>query len=237
MSKKTSKLSRKCANKQVQPLLDNYMNKSSDDFEDDTKHFTRNTVKNVNKNQRTALSKSITTSKNKIRSALQEFSVDCSSKKPSNNKENAFSLISDNKISESIKLMNEGEKTTNVISSHDKNPSDCIPLNIDKSDLGRRKQDKKEVTDNVEPTSKTKIQNSKSDTILPPCPLCGKEFRSSLEKRTAHLKECGSLLGMRTEDLIKVHRLEVNYFCLLNNTDNYQGSFLCDVFIFNDNNQ
>ena len=80
------------------------MNKSSDDFEDDTKRFTRNTVKNLNKDQRTALSKSITSSKNKIRSALQEFSVDSSSRKPSNNKENAFSLISDNKVSEISKI-------------------------------------------------------------------------------------------------------------------------------------
>ena len=212
MSKKASKLSRKCANKHVQPLLDNYMNKSSDDFEDDSKHFTRNTVKNLNKDQQNALSKSVTSSKNKIRSALQEFSVDSSTRKPSNNKENAFSLISHNKISESIKFINGREKT-NISSSHDKNPNDCMPLNIDKSDLGRSKHDKKAATENVEPTSKTKIQNSKNDTILPPCPLCGKEFRSSLEKRTAHLKECGSLLGMRTEDLIKVHRLEVNNFC------------------------
>ena len=232
MSKKTSKLSRKCANKQVQPLLDNYMNKSSDDFEDDTKHFTRNTVKIINKNQRTALSKSTTSSKYKIRSALQEFSVDNSRKKPSNNKENAFSLISDNKISESIEFINKEEKAKNVTFSHDRNPHDFIPLNIDKSDLGRSKHDKNEVTENVEPTSKTKIQNSKNDTILPPCPLCGKEFRSSLEKRTAHLKECGSLLGMRTEDLIKVHRLEVNYFCLLKNIENYQGTRLAVLFSF-----
>ena len=223
MSKKTSKLSRKCANKHVQPILDNYMNKSSDDFEDDTKRFTRNTVKNLNKDQRTALSKSMTSSKNKIRSALQEFSVDSSSRKPSNNKENAFSLISDNKVSESIEFINKVEKAKNVSSSNDRNPKDYIPLDIDKRDIGRSKHDKKELTENVETTSKTKIQNNKNDTILPPCPLCGKEFRSSLEKRTAHLKECGSLLGMRTEDLIKVHRLEVNYFCLLKNIENYQG--------------
>ena len=46
---------------------------------------------------------------------------------------------------------------------------------------------------------------------LPPCPFCRKEFKSGCEtRRIAHLKECGTSLGVSAEDLVKLHRLEVN---------------------------
>ena len=77
MSKKTSKLSRKCANKRdTQPLMDKYMNKSTDDFEDDTKHFTRNTIKTLSKDKKNNISQSTSKPKNEIRSVLKEFAVE-----------------------------------------------------------------------------------------------------------------------------------------------------------------
>ena len=48
---------------------------------------------------------------------------------------------------------------------------------------------------------------------LPPCPFCRKEFKSGCEtRRISHLKECGTSLGVSAEDLVKLHRLEVNFY-------------------------
>jgi len=49
MSKRVSKLSRKCTTKNVQALKSNTFDKSSDDFEDDTRTITRNSVTRSNK--------------------------------------------------------------------------------------------------------------------------------------------------------------------------------------------
>ena len=204
MSKKTSKLSRKCANKrEAQPLMDKYMNKSTDDFEDDTKHFTRNTIKTLNKDKKNNISQTTTKPKNYVRSGLQEFAVESCTNKP-RDKENAFSQVSGSV---------EGRtQTQSIVSSHDRESNDTLSTNIIENRIGCRKTD--DTIDNMkqldfDDNKITKI--SKNDTIVPPCPLCGKEFRSCKDKRTAHLKECGSLHGIRTEDLIKVRRLEVKH--------------------------
>ena len=88
--------------------MDNYMNKSSDDFEDDTKHFTRNAVKKLNNDGKIALDKpSVTTSKRNILSVCKEFSVANTRKK-----DYAIKVVSNEKIVEDLKSMaNKNKKT------------------------------------------------------------------------------------------------------------------------------
>ena len=204
MSKRTSKLSRKCASKNTQSLIEKYMNKSSDDFEDDAKQFTRNTIKNI-KNSQNVINKSVTSRKN-IRSVLREFSVDNNTKKEAE-KLKAFD-ISNVKTADVFKSLDE-EKDA---SSENVKPSSNAPTKIiDKNDAICKVLDEDDSSAKhlSEASSKTTRLTNLDDIHNPPCPLCGKEFRTNKANRTAHLKECGSVHGMRTEDLIKVRRLEV----------------------------
>ena len=69
---------------------------------------------------------------------------------------------------------------------------------------------------------------NKDNTKISPCPLCGKEFKVSQEaKRILHLKECGTLLGLRAEDLVNLRRLEVMliYFVRKSRDCTYIGEY------------
>ena len=208
MSKRTSKLSRKCASKNTQSLIEKYMNKSSDDFEDDAKQFTRNTIKNI-KNSQNVINKSVTSRKN-IRSVLREFSVDNNTKKEAE-KLKAFD-IGNVKAADVFKSFDEEKDASIIYSSKNVKPSNNAPTKIiDKNDAICKVLDEDDSSAKhlSEASSKTTRLTNLDDIHNPPCPLCGKEFRTNKANRTAHLKECGSVHGMRTEDLIKVRRLEV----------------------------
>ena len=190
--------------------MDNYMNKSSDDFEDDTKHFTRNAVKKLNNDGKIALDKpSVTTSKRNILSVCKEFSVANTRKK-----DYAIKVVSNEKIVEDLKSMaNKNKKTIQSNDSQTREDNNMPPKINDKQNQQTHTKVSEKATnstENIDIVSNSHTLCNKEDVKIPPCPLCGKDFKSNNEKRTAHLKECGSLHGMRTEDLIKVRRLEVN---------------------------
>ena len=208
MSKRTSKLSRKCANKNTQSLIEKYMNKSSDDFEDDAKQFTRNTIKNI-KNNQNVINKSVTSRKN-IRSVLQEFSVDNNTKKEAD-KLKAYDICNDVKTADVLKSLDKEKDASIIYSSENVKPKNNAPTKIiDKNDaICKVSEDDSSAKHLSEASSKTNRLTNSDEVHNPPCPLCGKEFKTNKANRTAHLKECGSVHGMRTEDLIKVRRLEV----------------------------
>ena len=209
MSKRTSKLSRKCASKNTQSLIEKYMNKSSDDFEDDAKQFTRNTIKNI-KNSQNVINKSVTSRKN-IRSVLREFSVDNNTKKEAE-KLKAFDISNDVRTDDVLKSLDKEKDASIIYSSENVKPNNNAPTKIiDKNDAICKVSDEDDSSAKhlSEASSKNNRLTNLDDVHNPPCPLCGKEFRTNKANRTAHLKECGSVHGMRTEDLIKVRRLEV----------------------------
>jgi hypothetical protein len=219
MSKKVSKLSRKCANKNTHRLNINNLDKSSDDFEDDARPFTRNSVKIINKNRNTS-SKKVAGKDglSSIYSVCNKLSANKSDTKMCNNENVPNKITKEKTITEenctngkiiSVSAITQGAHpiTLNNIVAHlepheDSNYGTAKILDTDTT---------KEVQDKLTRVSEEPQLIAEGNFKLPPCRLCGKYFKNNHEaKRIAHLKECGALLGVGAGDLVKLRRLEVN---------------------------
>ncbi len=63
-------------------------------------------------------------------------------------------------------------------------------------------------SDNTSTRRPVKEANS-SSSLLHPCPMCGKTFQANQEaQRGNHMRQCGQLRGMTTEQLLKIKKLE-----------------------------
>ena len=217
MSKRVSKLSRKCTTKNVQALKSNTFDKSSDDFEDDTRTITRNSVTRSNKDVNSRATKGLKCngSNTSIASVCKKLAVN-SDVKHIDDKENSLFKNGDRK--KNTDITHQGNKCridyTKIKSRSSKEVSSTNIEFISSDDTENETVNEKP---DIEPYPPMHPQNRSEESSasrivskLAPCPLCGKEFKAGLEgKRIVHLKECGSLLGVPTEDLVKMRRLEV----------------------------
>ena len=218
MSKRVSKLSRKCTTKNVQALKSNTFDKSSDDFEDDTRTITRNSVTRSNKDVNSRATKGLKCngSNTSIASVCKKLAVN-SDVKHIDDKENSLFKNGDRK--KNTDITHQGNKCridyTTIKSRSSKEVSSTNIEFISSDDTENETVNEKPL--DIEPYPPIHPQNRSEESSasrivskLAPCPLCGKEFKAGLEgKRIVHLKECGSLLGVPTEDLVKMRRLEV----------------------------
>ena len=218
MSKRVSKQSRKCANTNSHRLNIHNLDKSSDDFEEDVRPFTRNSVKITNKDRNTN-SKKVACKDGvlSIYSVCNKFSANQGDKKMYSN-ENV-----PNKITKEKSIIEE-KCTTEKLGSVSAITEDIHPTTLNKIVAPLEPHDATYSTGkalDTDTTAEIKDEPSraseKSELItegnlkLPPCRLCGKDFKNNQEgKRIAHLKECGALLGVGARDLVKLRRLEVN---------------------------
>ena len=219
MSKRVSKLSRKCANKNSHRLNIHNLDKSSDDFEEDVRPFTRNSVKIANKDRNTSSKKAACKEGVlSIYSVCNKLSANQGDKKNYSN-ENVI-----NKITQE-KTITEEKCTTEKLGSVSAITQELHPITL--NNIVARIEPHDDATygtgEALDTDTKTEINqqpgraSEKSELIteenlkLPPCRLCGKDFKNNHEgKRIAHLKECGAQLGVGAGDLLKLRRLEVN---------------------------
>ena len=59
----------------------------------------------------------------------------------------------------------------------------------------------------VDEIEESTILPSNKTSFLPPCPFCGKTFNKD-STRISHLKSCGTQLGVNTNQLIEIKKLE-----------------------------
>ena len=214
MSKRTSKLSRKCVNKNTQ-VLNNVLDKSSDEFQDDVRPFSRN-QKNSNKDSNKDSKEN--TSNGPV---VNIYSV-C----------NKLSVKHTDNINKEDKCLNppDGNSSTALSKHNSQKIKDCLEVTVPDQQavfrstekLFQEQDEKTDVPVQVEISTKSSVDlnptaitgelkmRESASLKIQPCPLCRKEFKIGHEtKRISHLKECGTLLGVPAEDLVKMRRLEV----------------------------
>jgi hypothetical protein len=216
MSKRISKLSRKCKTKNNEATLLNAFDKSTDDFQDEPvslKAGVKSLRTNVVDEPKDMGTHKVSVVSENIYSVCKKLSA-----KPHNQ---CSKVLSSSKVISPNK--NLSPKRSNV--NEEQRKSKGIQINNEKPTQLKTRRQLRSVSNTNTIIEKPSIlsietvENNVEDAVstkLPSCPLCARGFKAGQEtKRTAHLKECGTSLGIGTEELVKLRRLEVNLFLYL----------------------
>ena len=223
MSKRTSKLSRKCVNKDNVALKINALDNSSDDFQDNVRPLTRNNMKHFDKNNKNVTKEDTHRGQvldiHSVCKNLSVKSIDKCQKTEQNHNKNA--IKNEDPVMILSKYDSEKQNQTSKITiphsqKANQNPKSFLLKDDTKIDTLKTLEILPESSLNApEPITKELEIKNGVNLKLAPCPLCNKEFKFGSEcKRISHLKECGTMLGVRAEDLVKLRRLEVLFITL-----------------------